>query len=81
MLLQFVKAIVAHIFGLPEVKIIHRDTEVMRAILVENAELRRRLDLPLVSSIKCADGHMSRITHDLPVGQAAATANWVSQRN
>lgn len=75
MLTRLVKASVARMFGLPEVKIIHRDTDLMRAILTENAELRRRLQLPLVSSIKCTDGHVSSITHDLPVGSWASLVN------
>lgn len=61
-----IRAAAQRLLRVPEVKVVNHDTEVMRALITENAELRDRLGLPMVSSIQLADGRLSRISYDLP---------------
>ncbi len=74
MICGIVKTIVQRLFA-PEVQVVNHDTPILRALIAENAALRRRLRLPLKSSVQVVDGQMSRITYDLPAQLWASRTN------
>ena len=60
------KDIIQRILRVPDIKVINHDTPILRALIAENAELRRRLGMPRACTIRLSDGTPSRVTYDLP---------------